>query len=458
MPISPDVLPYVLSGGAAGLILGLAAGFVLFRKSDTTLQIHLSAKAQTLETQLQDLLQKNARLESAMESLQEQKQLIENAKLQMTADFKAMSLEALNASRENFLALAQEKFSQLHTSAQTSIKDVVTPVEKSLKTMDEKIALLERDRHNAYGELREHLKTMKLDQEKLRGETATLVQALRSPSTRGQWGEMQLKRTLEMAGLVEGVHFDQQVSIDSQRPDVVVRLPGGKNIIIDSKAPIDAYLDALKEGATEQDRRTAMNRHARHVRDHIKALGSKAYWEKFDTPEFVVMFLPGESYYSAALECDPGLLEAGVDQKVIPATPTTLISLLKAVAYGWQQEKLHENAQKIATLGRDLYKRLSTFGNHMQKVGKGLSGAINSYNDAVGSLERSVLPSARRFQELQGIGNEDDLPELDGLDKSARQLSAAELIAAPQQEDVPDDAPDFTDENTDTPAQKAKNG
>jgi DNA recombination protein RmuC len=201
-----------------------------------------------------------------------------------------------------------------------------------------------------------------------------------------------------------------------------------------------------------------MNRHARHVRDHIKALGSKAYWEKFDTPEFVVMFLPGESYYSAALECDPGLLEAGVDQKVIPATPTTLISLLKAVAYGWQQEKLHENAQKIATLGRDLYKRLSTFGNHMQKVGKGLSGAINSYNDAVGSLERSVLPSARRFQELQGIGSEDDLPELDGLDKSARQLSAAELIAAPQQEDVPDDAPDFTDENADPPTQKAKNG
>ena len=458
MPISPDVLPYVLSGGAAGLILGLAAGYALFRKGDTTLQTHLSEKAQTLEAQLQDLLQKNARLETAIESLQEQRQLIETAKQQMATDFKAMSLEALNASRENFLALAQEKFSQLQTNAQTSIKDVVTPVEKSLKTMDEKIALLERERHNAYGELREHLKTMKLDQEKLRGETSSLVQALRSPSTRGQWGEMQLKRTLEMAGLIEGVHFKQQVSVDNIRPDVVVFLPGGKNIVIDSKAPIDAYLDALKEGASEQDRATALDRHARHVRDHIKALGSKSYWEKFETPEFVVMFLPGESYYSAALERDPALLEAGVDQKVIPATPTTLISLLKAVAYGWQQEKLHENAQKIATLGRDLYKRLSTFGNHMQKVGKGLSGAINSYNDAVGSLERSVLPSARRFQELQGIGNEDDLPELDALDKAARQLSAPELIAAPQQDGEDADTSDFTDENGDTPAQKAKNG
>lgn len=456
MPISPDVLPYVLSGGAAGLILGLAAGFVFFRKNTGALQSHLAEKAARLDTQVQELLQKNARLESTVESVQEQKQLIETAKQQMSADFKAMSLEALNASRENFLALAQERFAQLHTNAQTSIKETVSPVEKSLKTMDEKIAALEKERHNAYGELREHLKSMKLDQDKLRGETATLVQALRSPSTRGQWGEMQLKRTLEMAGLVEGVHFDQQVSVDNQRPDVVVRLPGGKNIVVDSKAPIDAYLDALKDGASEQDRATALDRHARHVRDHIKALGGKAYWEKFETPEFVVMFLPGESYYSAALERDPGLLEAGVDQKVIPATPTTLISLLKAVAYGWQQEKLHENAQQIATLGRDLYKRLSTFGNHMQKVGKGLSGAINSYNDAVGSLERSVMPSARRFQDLQGIDKDDGLPELDALDKSPRQLTAPEL--ATQSDDPAADDIDSTDENDARPAKKAENG
>ena len=245
-----------------------------------------------------------------------------------------------------------------------------------------------------------------------------------------------------MAGLVEGVHFDQQVSVDSQRPDVVVRLPGGKNIVIDSKAPIEAYLDSLKDGISEKDRFTQLDRHARHVRDHIKALGSKSYWEKFDTPEFVVMFLPGESYYSAALERDPALLEAGVDQKVIPATPTTLISLLKAVAYGWRQEKLAQNAQEISDLGRDLYKRLSTYGGHMQRVGKGLAGAIGSYNDAVGSLERSVLPAARRFQNLQGIGNEDDLPDLDALDLNPRQLTAPELLASKEADDAaPDDKP-----------------
>jgi DNA recombination protein RmuC len=442
MPISPDALPFILSGGAAGLILGLGLGFVLFRKGTSDLQTHLSEKASALDLQVQDLLQKNAKLESTIESLHEQKDLIDTAKKQMSDDFKAMSLEALNASRENFLALAQERFALLHTNAQTSIKEVVNPVEQTLKVMDQKITLLEKERHNAYGELREHLKTMKLDQDKLRGETASLVQALRSPSTRGQWGEMQLKRTLEMAGLVEGVHFDQQVSVDSQRPDVVVRLPGGKNIVIDSKAPIEAYLDSLKDGITEQDRFTQLDRHARHVRDHIKALGSKSYWEKFDTPEFVVMFLPGESYYSAALERDPALLEAGVDQKVIPATPTTLISLLKAVAYGWRQEKLAQNAQEISDLGRDLYKRLSTYGGHMQRVGKGLAGAIGSYNDAVGSLERSVMPAARRFQNLQGIGNEDDLPDLDALDLNPRQLTAPELLASKDTDDaVPDDTP-----------------
>jgi len=442
MPISPDALPFILSGGAAGLILGLGLGFVLFRKGTSELQTHLSEKASALDIHVQDLLQKNAKLESTIESLHEQKELIDTAKKQMSDDFKALSLEALNASRENFLALAQERFALLHTNAQTSIKEVVTPVEQTLKVMDQKITLLEKERHNAYGELREHLKTMKLDQDKLRGETSSLVQALRSPSTRGQWGEMQLKRTLEMAGLVEGVHFDQQVSIDSQRPDVVVRLPGGKNIVIDSKAPIEAYLDSLKDGISEQERFTQLDRHARHVREHIKALGSKSYWEKFDTPEFVVMFLPGESYYSAALERDPALLEAGVDQKVIPATPTTLISLLKAVAYGWRQEKLAQNAQEISDLGRDLYKRLSTYGGHMQRVGKGLAGAIGSYNDAVGSLERSVMPAARRFQSLQGIGNEDDLPDLDGLDLNPRQLTAPELLASKEADDaVPDDTP-----------------
>ncbi|MDF3025332.1 MAG: recombination protein RmuC [Alphaproteobacteria bacterium] len=401
---------------AAGVIAGLLLGFAVFRKGTSTLETHLAAKAESLEIQNRELLQKAAKLENELEkeaeALQQQLKLIQTTKEQMSADFKAMSLEALNASRENFLSIAQERFAQLQTAAHTNMKETVNPLAHTLKMMDEKVTLLEKERHGAYGELREHLKAMKTDQDKLRLETGSLVQALRSPSTRGQWGEMQLKRTLEMAGLVEGIHYEEQVAVENQRPDVVVKLPGGKVIIIDAKAPIEAYLDSIKDGVTEADRITALDRHARHVREHIKQLGSKAYWEKFDTPEFVIMFLPGESYYSAALERDPGLLEAGVDQKVIPSSPTTLISLLKAVAYGWQQEKLAANAREISQMGAELYKRLCTFSNHLDKVGKGLNGAVENYNKAMGSYSSRVIPAARDFQKLQQLTDDEKLPDM----------------------------------------------
>lgn len=431
MTFNFDIMSLLL-GTIAGLVIGLLGGWLAFRKQDSGLEAHLVEKSASLEKQNQELLQKSARLESELEkeaeALQQQLKLIESTKQQMTADFKAMSLEALNASRENFLSLAQEKFTQLQANAQNNIKETVTPLAHTLKMMDEKVTLLEKERHGAYGELREHLKGMKADQDKLRGETASLVQALRSPSTRGQWGEMQLKRTLEMAGLVQGIHFEEQVAIENQRPDVVVKLPGGKNIIIDAKAPIEAYLDALKEGAPEADRVAALDRHARHVREHIKQLGSKAYWEKFETPEFVVMFLPGESYYSAALERDPSLLEAGVDQKVIPSSPTTLIALLKAVAYGWQQEKLAANAQEISALGAELYKRLCTFSSHLEKVGKGLTGAVENYNRAMGSFTTRVIPSARDFQKLQQLVDDERLPELGQIEATPASAPDLSLI------------------------------
>lgn len=401
MAFTPDILS-LLVGGALGLI----SGFFVFRN----------------EKQLRDLLQKNAQLEA-------EKNAIENARGQMTAEFKAMSLEALNASRENFLALAQEKFTQMQTGAQTHIKELVSPVAQTLMTLDQKITLLEKERHGAYGELREHLKNMKVDQDKLRLETSSLVQALRSPATRGQWGEMQLKRTLEMAGLVENVHYKTQVTVENQRPDVVVSLPGGKTIVIDAKTPIDAYLDALKEGAAENDRISALDRHARHVRDHIKQLSGKAYWEKFDTPEFVIMFLPGESYYSAALERDPGLLEAGVDQKVIPASPTTLIALLKAVAYGWQQEKLAENAREISEMGATLYKRLVIFSGHLEKIGKGLTTAVSSFNSAMGSFTSRVLPAGRDFQRLQNLTDDEKLPDMPQIGVTPADAPALETEA-----------------------------
>lgn len=395
-----------------------------------------------LEEKILGLERANAELSSTLaherQAATEKLKLVEDAKQQMSNAFKVIGQEALDANRESFLALATERLAQFQTGAKTdlekreqAIRELVAPVAQSLEKMDGKIAALEKAREGAYGELREQLKSMKEDQGRLRGETAALVQALRSPNKRGQWGELQLKRTLEMAGMVEGIHYTQQKSMDGDegrlRPDVIINLPGGQSIIIDSKVPIDAYLDALREDVTENERRDAMTRHALQVRERMKELGSKSYWSQLDTPEFVVMFLPGESYFSAALENDPGLIEFGVDHKVLPASPTTLISLLRAVSYGWRQEKLAENAREISELGQELYKRLCAFGEHMQKIGKGLETAMNSYNSAVGSLERSVLPGARKFQELHAAPKDKDLPAPEQLDHTPRQLTAPEF-------------------------------
>lgn len=357
--------------------------------------------------------------------------------------FQSLSLEALRKNNEDFLKLAETRFSTLEETAkrerqqqQNAMQTLITPLNQSLEKVTTEATAMEKARTAAYAELQEHLKHLKDDQNRLRAETANLVQALRNTTARGQWGEMQLKRTLEMSGLVEGIHYDTQVSKSATddargiRPDVVVKLAGGQSIIIDAKAPIDAYLDSFKEGASAEERSAAMDRHARHVRDHIKALSSKAYWQQFDTPEFVIMFLPGESYFSAAVERDPSLLEMGFDMKVIPASPTSLIAVLRAVAYGWRQEQLAKNARDIAELGQDLYKRLATFGDHMQKIQKGLEGALKGYNGAVGSLERQVLPAARKFRDMQGIGaDKDALGGIDQISETTRDLTAPDFTA-----------------------------
>jgi DNA recombination protein RmuC len=406
MPFALDVISVL-----TGIALGACLSALFFWRGRSGFETHLKDKASKLETDLQAALQRIAKLDA-------EKNFLLETRDKMLQDFKAMSLEALNASRENFLALAQEKFAQMQTGAAAHIKEVVAPVSQTLMTLDHKVTLLEKERQNAYGELREHLKTMRVDQDRLKSETSNLVQALRSPSTRGQWGEMQLKRALEMSGMVENVHFRTQITTDGQRPDVVVFLPGGKSIVIDAKAPIDGYLDALKEGIGEAERFAALDRHARHVRDRIRELSAKSYWEKFDTPEFVVMFLPAESYFSAALERDPSLIEAGVEQKVIPASPTTLISLLKAVMYGWQQEKLAANAQHISELGAQLYKRLCTFAEHLEKIGGGLNSAVSNYNKAVSSFSSRIVPTGREFQKLQNLQKDDALPELTQIEVS----------------------------------------
>lgn len=417
--LAPSDWAYIGIGAAAGIILAALFFF----------------------TKILKLERRNAEL--TMQVKHEQANL-ERAGAALDMRFKATAQEALSQTNAQFLQLAQEKLqSATKDSAhdlekrQKAIENLVDPVNKALSQMDEKIQQLEKARVGAYAELQTNLKTMAEDQVRLRRETSTLVQALRSPSTRGQWGEMQLRKCLEMAGMQEGVHFEQQISAENgQRPDVIIRLTGGQTIIIDAKAPLDGYLDAIKDGITEDQRVDALDRHARHVRTHMRTLGSKAYWQQFTTPEFVVMFLPGESYFSAALERDPSLIESGVNERVIPATPTTLISLLKAVMYGWRQEALARNAQDISTLGAELYERISTFASHLGKVGRGLDGAMDAYNKAISSLENRVLVTARKFEELHAAPSGKDIESLEPLVQTARRLSAPEAVEDPVEDNL----------------------
>jgi DNA recombination protein RmuC len=332
-----------------------------------------------------------------------------------------LSTEALDANSARFLELAE-----------TRLSGHVRPLKDSLARMDQQLQGVERVRQEAYGTLTESVRQLRTDQERLRAETGNLVTALRAPHVRGRWGEIQLRRVIELAGMVEHCDFvEQQTTTDEEgrilRPDVVVRLPGGKQIVIDSKVPLVAYLDAFRETATEDERLARLKDHARHVREHVLKLGQKAYWRQLPaTPEFVVMFLPDETFLRGALEQDPSLVELAVANNVIPASPTNLIGLLRAVHYGWQQETIAESAREVSDLGRELYKRLATMGAHFTRMGKSLDGAVKAYNDTVGSLERNVLPQARRF-ERHGISGIEP-PELQPIERQARALAAAELV------------------------------
>ncbi len=331
------------------------------------------------------------------------------------------SSDALQQSSEAFLSLA-------HTKLDT----YVAPLRQSLEKVETQVSALEKARQEAYGALNEGVRQLRSDQEQLRKETGNLVTALRAPQVRGRWGEIQLRRVIEMAGMLSYCDFDEQRTTTDEdgrllRPDIVVRLPGGKSIVIDSKVPLLAYLDALREDIGDEERRVAFGEHARLVRDHALKLGQKAYWRQFaDTPDFVVMFLPDEAFFRVALDHDPALFELATESKVIIASPTTLIGLLRTVAYGWQQETLAESAREIGDLGRDLYKRLSVMGTHMSKLGKSLDRAVTAYNETVGSLERQVMSQARKF-ERHGIAGI-EAPDLDPIERRARQLTAAEFV------------------------------
>ncbi|HVT16637.1 MAG TPA: DNA recombination protein RmuC [Thermoanaerobaculia bacterium] len=455
--ISPLGLLLALAGLLVILAPGLAAGWLLLRTrsgdSRAVLEERLRARDQQLERteallvqrerELGERRQEAAALGARVAELEvtvdkerqaagEKLRLLDEAQSALGDAFKALSSEALKSNNETFLNQVKSTLAVFQDGArgdlelrQQAIGELVKPLRDALVKVEEKIHDVETARAAAYSGLEQHLQGLAASQGNLERETARLVNALRSPGARGRWGEIQLQRVVEMAGMVAYCDFTVQAAAVTEegrlRPDMVVRLPGGKNLVIDAKAPLDAYLDAL-DAPDEDTRRARLQAHARQIRGHLGKLAAKAYWSQFEpAPEFVVLFLPGEVFFSAALEQDPSLIELGVDQRVILATPTTLIALLRAIAYGWRQEQAARNAGEIAALGKSLYERLRTFAGHLALLKKGLDQSVEGFNRAVGSLESRVMPQARRFKELGAAGGE-ELEPLELVDRAPRSL------------------------------------
>jgi len=359
--------------------------------------------------------------------------------------FVALASDALGKNSTAFLTLVNERFETNKVSADKDFEDrrreieaLVKPIGDSLTKFEAKVGEIEKARIGAYEGISEQVKNLVEGQTGLRTETTRLVQALRQPKTRGRWGEYQLRNVLEMAGMVEHVDFVEEETVEGEngrlRPDVIVRLPGGKSIVVDAKTPLDAYLSAV-EATDEIVRAQCIANHARQVQAHVRALSGKDYWKALpETPDFVVMFVPGEAFFAAAIESDPGLFEQAVRQRVLISTPTTFIALIKAIAYGWQQDKLAVNAQLVGETGRDLYERIKTFGCHMDELGKSLRQAVERYNKSVGSLEGRVLPAARKFENLAIAPAGSSIDALAPLEVEPRSLQAVELLIPKDEE------------------------
>ena len=377
-----------------------------------------------------------------MAGLRERLRHAEDAHGKMGDAFSLTAQEVLRKSQEDFIVLAQEKLKQAQAEGghdlekrQKAIAELVAPIGKTLKDMEGKIEHLGK----AGTGLETQLKTFSEIQNRLRDETANLTRALRSPGQGGRWGEMHLQRTLEAMGMVEGTHFRRQVQTttqdgDRQQPDYVVSMPSGLHVVIDVKTPMDPFLEISGTDITDEQRGAALARFSKALRAHLDELSRKEYWRRFDSPDFVVMYLPSEGLFSMAVSADPQLLQDAADRKIILASPTTMMGLLRVAYYGWQQNSVAEEARQIADLGADLYHRVAVFGEHMQKLGANLNTAMNAYNRAVGSLESKVLPGVKKFRELHIQTGAKEIPDLPPLEETPRTLSAPELLGEKEDE------------------------
>jgi DNA recombination protein RmuC len=372
---------------------------------------------------------------AALAGNEEKLRAFAEAEKKLSDAFQSLASQALSRNNQQFLDLAKQNLEKLQGEAkgeleqrQLAIQSLVEPLKAALGKVEEEVRGIEKERKEAYGSLTEQVRSLLVSQERLQSETGRLVTALRRPEVRGSWGEVQLKRAVEFAGMVDFVDFRTQQTVDSDdgrlRPDLVVKLPGGKQVVVDSKAPLDAYLAAI-EAADDESRKAALVRHARQVREHVRKLSAKSYWDQFDdAPEFVALFVPGEAIFSAALEQDPQLIEEAFQHSVLIVTPSTLVALLKTVYYGWRQETVAANARAILDSANVLHERLRTFAGHLSGVGKGLQTALARYNDAVGSFETRVLPQGRKLEELQAATGE-KLPSPAPLEIAPRPVAAA---------------------------------
>jgi DNA recombination protein RmuC len=438
-----------LSPLTVGVAIGLAISAVMW----TVLQARrvaelrmLIAQRETVFAQLQQDLaaarqecaRAGAELEAARQVSAEKLALLQTAEAKLRDAFSALSSEALKHNNEAFLQLARTSLAEFQRTAtldlegrQKAIETMVQPLRESLTKVDTKLQEVERGRASTQAQLSEQIRSLSHAQHLLVSETSRLSRALRSPNMRGQWGELQLRRVLENAGMVQGSHYEIKESVigDDGRltPDVIVKLPGGKNVVIDAKVPLTAYLDA-SECEDDVMRDVKLRDHARQVKEHVTRLASKSYWAHFQpAPDIVVMFVPGEALLTAALQHDPGLLEFSMARSVMLASPLTLIALLRAIAYGWQQETVAKNAQEISELGRNLYDRIAKLAEHFENVGRSLAKSVEAYNSAVGTLESRVLVTARRLKD-KGVSGAEDFPELETIDQTPRPLGSPELV------------------------------